>query len=215
MIKIYALVCTVLLVIVSGCVSTSKYKELETQLGEAQQENEELARKIDSLEEEYSVGIANREEQARAMEEMVDELKEEVNDKAVTINQLEDTLRIEIVEKLFFDSGSAVVKPSGREMLVRIAPILKEANGQTIRVVGHADALPPSARLQKKYPSNWDLSVARATSVIKVLQWGLGINPQRLVAAGVAEYRPLSTGEEEDVLAANRVVEIILVPSKE
>jgi chemotaxis protein MotB len=215
MLRIYALMSIALLVILSGCISTSKYNLLQTELGEVRQENEELTRKFDVLEEEYAVGIASKEARARTMEEMVNELKSEVDAKTVKINILEDSLHIEVVNRLLFDSGSATIKPEGREVLARIAPILERAEGETIKVVGHTDERPPSARLQKRYPSNWDLSVARATSVVKVLQWGLGINPQRLVAAGVSEYRPLATGEEEDVQAANRAVEIILLPSKD
>lgn len=215
MVRIYALMSIALLVILSGCVSTSKYNLLQAELYEERQENIELTQKIDVLEEEYAVGIASKEAHARTMEEMVNELKSEVDAKTVKINLLENSLHIEVVNKLLFESGSATIKPEGREVLARIAPILKRAEGDTIKIIGHTDERPPSARLQKRYPSNWELSTARATSVITVLQWGLGINPQRLVAAGVAQYRPLASGEEEDVQAANRAVEIIIVPSKD
>ncbi|MFQ5329830.1 MAG: flagellar motor protein MotB [Thermodesulfobacteriota bacterium] len=215
MVRIYALMSIALLVILTGCVSSSKYNLLKTELVETKEENSELARNVLLMEKEYADGIANRETQAETMEEVVDELQDEVDAETVKVNLHENTLHIEVVNRLLYESGSAAIKPEGREVLARIAPILKRAEGKTIKVVGHTDPLPPSARLRKRYPSNWDLSVARATSVIKVLQWGLGINPKRLVAAGVAEYRPLAVGEEEDVEAANRAVEIILVPSEE
>jgi len=213
--KLYALLSLVLLVALSGCVSSAKYNLLQSQLDETIKENEALTKKVEDIKEGYDTGIASKEERARAMEDMVNELKEELDAKTVKINLLEGSLRLEVVEKMLFDSGSVIIKPGGREVLKRIAPILKRAEGQTIRIVGHTDKRPPSVRLQEKYPSNWELSTARAASVINVLQWGFGINPKRLVAEGVAQYRPLATGDEKDPMATNRAVEIILVPTKE
>ena len=122
---------------------------------------------------------------------------------------LEERLKITLVEKLFFKSGSAEVNQKGREILSRIAPTLQNANDQEIRIVGHADSIPIGKKLSVTYLSNWELSTARATAIIQILQWGYGMNPERLVAEGVAHYRPLVMKTNEN-RASNRVVEIIL-----
>ena len=122
---------------------------------------------------------------------------------------IEKRLRVTAVEKLFFESGSADVKPRGRAILDKIAATLKDAENMEIHVKGHADQLPPGESISKKYPSNWELSVGRATAIIQVLQWGYKIDPKRMVAEGVAHYRPLVM-ETAGNRAMNRVVEISL-----
>ena len=110
---------------------------------------------------------------------------------------------------LFFASGSADVTGRGSDILARIAPTLQNAENQAIRIIGHADSIPIGKKLSATYPSNWELSTARATAIIQILQWGYGIRPERLVAEGVAHYRPLVMETNEN-RASNRVVEIIL-----
>ena len=150
--------------------------------------------------------------QEQTMQEMIAELQEEIDAKLIRIQMLENCLTVELVEKLLFESASAKVSREGRKLLARIAPILKNAGDQEIRIVGHTDELPPSAKTKKKYPSNWELSTARATSVIRILQWGYGIDPNRLVAEGVAHYRPLKMENDQGVRTKNRTVEILLKP---
>ena len=148
-------------------------------------------------------------EQERVMKEMIESLKAEIEDKTVQIEMLEKRLRITIVDRLFFASGSAEVNSTGQDILARIAPSLQNAENQEIRIVGHADSVPIGKKLSATYLSNWELSTARATSIVRILQWGYDIAPERLVAEGVAQYRPLVMETVEN-RASNRVVEIIL-----
>ncbi len=208
-------------IILSGCVGTTTHQALQKECAVVKEENEQLQMRLTQLEysassqkESYAEAMARKEEQERAKQDMIEELKEEISAKEVEIKTLEGAVRVKLVERLFFDSGSATVKKKGREILARIAPILKRSESHTIRITGHADELPPGTKLRKRYPSNWELSVARATSVIQVLQWGYGVDPKRMVAEGVAHYRPLPVKNGEDVRAINRTVEIMLVPSK-
>lgn len=202
--------------IAGGCVSSSKYKTLESQHMMLQEENRELNARTISLNEQLTqvrdqnAQLAQQKrDQERLMNQMIENLKTEVSNKSVQIEMMEESLQLKAIEKLFFESGSAVVSRPGRSILARIAPTLKEANEKEIRIVGHADQIPIGEKLAEKYPSNWELSTARATAIAQILQWGYGIDPKRIVAQGVAHYRPLVMETEEN-RATNRVVEIIL-----
>jgi chemotaxis protein MotB len=197
-------------------VSTTQYQDLETQYTTLQEENRTVEARNMSLNEELTqvkdqnTKLAHlRKEQEVMMNQMMNDLKAEVANKSVQISMYEETLRVKVVEKLFFSSGSAVVSRQGRKILARIAPTLKQAQDQEIRIIGHADQLPPGDKLSQKYPSNWELSTARATAIVQMLQWGYGIDPKRLVAEGVAHYRP-AVIETKRNRATNRFVEIVL-----
>ena len=198
-----------------GCVSTSRYNALESEYGTLQEENRQLRGDLDEQKSWHEQEIEAKEVQEQAMQEMIAELQEEIDAKMVRIQMLENYLKVELVEKLLFESALAKVSSDGRKMLARIAPILKRAGNQEIHIVGHADDLPPSARTKEKFPSNWELSTARATNVIQILQWGYGIDPHRLIAEGVAHYRPLNMGKDQEVRASNRAVEILIKPVRQ
>lgn len=190
--------------IVSGCVSSRNYRDLENSCAKMELE-------LTQAEEDKARLVKQKKEQEELMNRVIESLKEEIEYKFAEIEMLEERLKITFVEKLFFKSGSAEVNQKGREILSRIAPTLKNAEDQEIRIVGHADSIPIGKKLSATYLSNWELSTARATAIIQILQWGYGINPERLVAEGVAHYRPLVMETDEN-RASNRVVEIILTP---
>jgi chemotaxis protein MotB len=199
----------------TGCVSTSRYNALESEYGTLQEENRKLKEDLDEQKKWHEQELEAKEVQKQAMQEMIAELQEEIDANMVRIQMLENYLQVELVEKLLFESASAKVSRDGRKILARIAPILKRAGNQEIHIVGHADDLPPSVRTKEKFPSNWELSTARATNVIQILQWGYGIDPHRLVGEGVAHYRPLKMGKDQEVRERNRAVEILLKPVRQ
>ncbi|HKS65173.1 MAG TPA: peptidoglycan -binding protein [Xanthobacteraceae bacterium] len=115
--------------------------------------------------------------------------------------------------EVFFDAGAAVVRPEGRAELDKLATALLELEKQiptdvawVLRVDGHTDVRPIASA---QYPSNWELSAARAISVVQYLI-GKGISPQRLVAAGFGEFQPLEAGQSEDAYRRNRRIELKL-----
>lgn len=109
-------------------------------------------------------------------------------------------------ERLFFDSGNADIRDAGKAVLHSLARILKDTEGD-IRVAGHTDDVPISTEI---YPTNWELSVARATRVVRYLVAESGIQPERLSASGYADSRPRVPGTDADARAANRRVEIVI-----
>jgi chemotaxis protein MotB len=205
----------------TGCVSSSKYKALEVEhqslkedTAQLEDDNLQLADELDDLKTASNDLTRQKEDQEHNMRKMIDGLQDAVEAKSGEIELLEDTLKLKLVDRLFFAPGSASISPQGRKILARIAPILKDAKDQEIRVVGRCDKLPPGSELKKTYPSNWELSASRSIAIIQVLQWGYGIDPARMVAVGVAHYKPLKMNNpKKDERATNRVVEILLTPS--
>ena len=115
-------------------------------------------------------------------------------------------IHLTLDDKLLFDSGSARLTTGGENLLNRVARIIKPLK-RTIRVEGHTDNRPISTAA---YPSNWELSTARAISVVKYLVHAAGIAPQYLAAAGYGDSKPRAPNDTEGSMSKNRRVEIIL-----
>jgi chemotaxis protein MotB len=116
-----------------------------------------------------------------------------------------------MVEKILFDSGKADIKTNGKKVLDRVAEILKTITDKQIRIEGHTDNVPIGATLAEKFPTNWELSTARATTVARYLQ-EKGVSPAVLNAAGYSEYKPVESNETDEGKAKNRRIEIVLIP---
>lgn len=117
--------------------------------------------------------------------------------------------------ELLFPSGEATIVPEGKQSLAQLADTLKQVTKDipgdidwVLRIDGHTDRRPIATA---RFPSNWELSTARALSVVRFLA-ERGIPPRRLAAAGYGEYQPVDTGESEAALARNRRIEIKLTP---
>jgi chemotaxis protein MotB len=119
-------------------------------------------------------------------------------------------LTVDVAEQLFFDSGRAALKDSGKKVLKEVADAMQDYADKAIRVVGHTDDVPISKAAQKVFPSNWELSAARATTVVRFLQEA-GIAPGRLIATGRAEYAPVAPNDSPEGRQKNRRIEITLI----
>jgi len=116
-------------------------------------------------------------------------------------------LIISLGEGGVFDSGSDQIKPEGKAILNAIASSLVSLDNP-IRIEGHTDDVPIS---NSRFPSNWELSTARATAMIAYLITGFGLRPEMLSAAGYAEYHPAASNDTEEGRARNRRVDIIVL----
>lgn len=142
---------------------------------------------------------------------LVGELQQEIKQGEIQITQLKDKLTVNMVEKVLFDSGSAVIKKNGKKVLDRVADILKSIKDRQIKVEGHTDNVPIGSAIIEKFPTNWELSTARATTVVRYLQ-ERGVAPGPLSAEGYSEYRPVASNDTEENKAKNRRIEIVLLP---
>lgn len=118
---------------------------------------------------------------------------------------------------VFFESGSAELAPEGLDRLKEVGTRLQHAYaGRTIRIEGYTDSNPIRGRLKETYPSNWELSAARAASVARHLQWTYDIAPERLEVVGYGPYQPIASNDTEEGRRMNRRVRIaVLPPNKE
>lgn len=142
-----------------------------------------------------------------AYDALVADLRGEVDSKEVRVRRFGEKLEINFVDKVLFDSGSAVVTPHGRDVLGKVASGLGKIKDKGIYVVGHTDTMPIHSAL---YPSNWELSTARAAAVIRFLSDSGGVAPERLTAMGRAFYQPVASNSTPEGRQENRRVEIIV-----
>jgi len=207
----------------------TKRDQLSREVVDLKNKHSENSARIKTLEEELlvrntQIALVSQEKEAAIAEKeraiagvkstydsLVSELKQEIKQGEVQITQLKDKLTVNMVEKILFDSGSAVIKKNGTRVLDRVAEILKGLSGQQIKVEGHTDNVPIGPGLAEKFPTNWELSTARATTVVRYLQ-GRGVSPTVLSAEGYADYRPVSPNDTDEGKAKNRRIEIVLIP---
>ncbi len=143
---------------------------------------------------------------------LVSELQEEIKKGEIKVTQVLDRLSVNMVEKILFDSGSADIKPEGLKVLERLGGILKKVTDKQIRVEGHTDNIPIGGKLAERFPTNWELSAARATNVVKFLSEKVGVDPKFLTAAAYSMNRPVASNNTKEGRAQNRRIEISLIP---
>lgn len=148
----------------------------------------------------------------KTYEDLVREMKGEIEQGDVKITQAVDKLSVNFIDKILFDSGSAEIKDQGLDVLKRVGDIVKKVADRQIRVEGHTDDVPIGVKLREKFPTNWELSTARATTVVRYLQATVGIDPALLSAAGYSEHRPVADNATPEGKAQNRRIEIVLLP---
>lgn len=225
-------------VALGGCVSSGKYERLETEknqeIADLQRERSALQAERAALETEKTAletdkralkdQIAALERQKAALEAasqerqseydaLVKKLSAEVERGQLQVRQYQNMLSVDVAEKIFFDSGRAELKESGKEVLAKVGEALKSYGDKVIRVVGYTDNVPIAKTMQRIYPTNWELSVARATNVVRFLQEA-GVPPERMVAAGRGEYSPVADNETPEGRQKNRRIEIMLIDQK-
>jgi chemotaxis protein MotB len=196
--------------------STTSQKEMQELLKKIQQSEESLQQKEDELRErnkKYMELQAAMEKQAEALAT----LKKKVADalvgfegKGLSVIQKNGKVYVSVDEKLLFKSGKWDIEKAGVEALAEVSKILEQNTDINIVVEGHTDNV--------KYMGtgalvdNWDLSVKRATTVVRTLLKNRAIDPQRITAAGRGEFVPLDTNETTEGRQKNRRTEIILTP---
>jgi len=136
-------------------------------------------------------------------------LRHELENKSVELEYLKGRLTVRLLDKILFKSGSAHILSSGKEVLDKLAVPIANTHDR-MRIVGHTDDVRISQALQRKYPSNWELSAARASSVVRYFQEKHGIDPLRMEAVGLSKYHPVTDNKDDASRQRNRRVEVIL-----
>lgn len=142
------------------------------------------------------------------MKMLQEELKEEIKSGDVSVEKENRGIVVTFVAEILFDSGKAKVKTEGLNILKKTASVLKDVDND-ISIEGHTDNVPIK---YSGWKSNWELSTARALSVLHFLVESEGLNPEKLSATGYGEYKPIASNETSDGRQKNRRVEIVIKP---
>ncbi len=247
--------CSIALLL-SACVSRSKYIQLESELArtnetlsytnsrlsyteesrekcvdsladfqgrikEKEDEKIQLSEKMEDLKYDIKKKESTIEEQTRVIRELhstkekiESSLQEQIEAQEVKIEEIEGKLKVTFVDKILFDTGKVEIGKRGQEALLGLADSLRENKNQNIVVEGHTDDVPIGLVLMDKYPTNWELSAARATGVARFLQEKGWLEPERLSVAAHSYYKPVASNDTAKGRRQNRRIEIILVPKK-
>lgn len=152
------------------------------------------------------------EKATKTYEELQKKLEKEIQDGQIQLTEMKNRLTMTMVDKILFASGSADVSKDGRKVLDKVIAILKDVKDKRIQVEGHTDNVRIFSSIKTKYPTNWELSTARATQVVRYLQEEGGLDPKLLSATGYSEYQPLAPNDTDEGKAKNRRIEIVLLP---
>ena len=196
----------------------AKSGSLSKEISELRRQNRLLKDEKNKLQSEALALEVQRKEEFLEMQityqDLLRNMKSEIEKGKVTIAQLEGKLKVNMMGEILFDSGETTIKPQGVKVLARVGRALLSVSDKIISVEGHTDNVPIGLGLKKRYPTNWELSAARATAVARYLQEKIGIDPGSLSATGYGQYKPIASNKTEKGRAKNRRIEIILFPKE-
>lgn len=183
----------------------SQQESLDASLRQKRLELDERERLINELQ-----GIIN------AQNERVAQILNSVQDallgfgsEELTVTQKDGKVYVAMSDKLLFQSGSAKLDKRGKEALEKLAEVLNSQNDIDVYIEGHTDSKPINTA---QFKDNWDLSVIRATSVVRILTQEYGVNPLKVVPSGRGEFMPVDDNDTNDGRSKNRRTEIIIAP---
>ena len=152
-----------------------------------------------------------KDELQRAMEDLQKKLNKEITDKEIKLEMAERGLVITFVDKVLFDSGKAQIKEGAFSALDKVSGVIrKRVSDRDIGIEGHTDNVPIK---HSGWKSNWELSTARATSVLHYLVDEGKVNPARCSAIGYGEFRAVASNDTPEGRQENRRVEIVIMPT--
>jgi len=188
-------------------------KELEANVAAQRQDVNQLQAELEAR----NARLMEMEEMLYQKDRVLDDLREKVAEalmgfegQGLTVTRRDGKVYVSLDEKLLFKSGSTVVDPNGVRALQQLAVVLANNPDINIMIEGHTDDVP--FRKGSSIKDNWDLSVLRATSIVRILLDGSGIEPTRLTVAGRGEFLPVDPAKTPEARRKNRRTEIILSP---
>jgi chemotaxis protein MotB len=158
-----------------------------------------------------SKGASSGEIKRQLESELMDSNRNKSGGENISVLSDERGVVIRVLDKAFFDEGKAELKDGAKGALDKIVPIIKGVDNH-VRIEGHTDNVPINTN---EFKSNWELSVRRATEVVRYFVEKRGLPPERISATGYAEYRPIVQNNSPKNKSLNRRIEIIVVKSNE
>jgi chemotaxis protein MotB len=178
--------------------------EQQNKLTQSQKDLQSQKQKLEQLQ-----NLLNQ--QKAASEELKNKMAEALkgfNSNELTVYQKDGKVYVSLSENLLFPSGSAVVNPKGVDALSKLAAVLNLNNDVSVNIEGHTDSIP----IRGRYQDNWDLSTARANSIVRILVNNYKVDPTRVISSGHSFYEPVASNSTPEGRAKNRRTEIILSP---
>ena len=155
-----------------------------------------------------SAELATMGELAPVQKQLDEDLAKEIQEGKIALSLQPRGLILSLRESALFPPGQDTFNPEAVPMLGKVAEALRRLPGQPVRLEGHTDNVPIQTA---QFPSNWELSAARANAVLELLSGRLGIEPERFAVAGYADYHPVSTNETLEGRGHNRRVDIVVL----
>jgi len=198
-------------------------KNLNNDKTSLQNENATVQKDLKALSSESKMTIADQAKRLKSLQDMIQaqkdvmsKLKNSIADALMnyktdelSVYTKDGNVYVSLQEKLLFKSGSDVVDPKGKEALKTLAQVLNSTKDITVLIEGHTDNIPIKTNLFK---DNWDLSTARATSIVRILTKDNSFDSNRITASGKSEFHPVKPNDTVEGRAANRRTEVILSP---
>lgn len=178
--------------------------EQQSKLNQSQKDLQSQRQKLEQLQ-----NLLNQ--QKAASEELKNKMAEALqgfNSNELSVYQKDGKVYVSLSENLLFPSGSAVVNPKGVDALSKLAAVLNLNNDVSVNIEGHTDSIP----IRGRYQDNWDLSTARANSIVRILVNNYKVDPARVLSSGHSFYEPVASNSTPEGRAKNRRTEIILSP---
>jgi chemotaxis protein MotB len=188
----------------------SKLDQAKSSLTSAQAENQKVKGQIAALQQQLADLETEKEMVGQRAKGLEDEMRSDLESRDVTISNLQGRLTVNILDRVMFNSGEAVVKPDGEAVLRKIASLLAGHPELKIHVIGHTDNVP----IRGRFASNWELSTARALAAVHFLTEKAGVDPRRVGAVGYGEYRPIADNSTAEGRARNRRIAITILPDE-
>jgi chemotaxis protein MotB len=189
----------------------AELEEVRTLAARSRSEAVELREKLTGSESRVSELEKEKEAAVHTHQGLEEEMRAELESKDVTISQLQGKLTVNILDRILFDSGEAVLKSGGEGVLQKIAGILAQHPTLKIHVIGNTDNVPIRAHARSRFASNWELSTARALAAVRFLTETAGVDPRRVGAVGYGEFRPVADNATAEGRARNRRIAISIL----
>jgi flagellar motor protein MotB len=170
---------------------------------------QEAAQGIAELKDEMAELKHAKEAAAGAQSALESQMRAALESKDIAISELQGKLTLSILDRILFDSGQAEIKPEGQEVLRKVAAVLDQYPNRQIQVNGHTDNVPIHT---SQFPTNWELSAARALAAVRFLVEQAGVDPKRLAAVANGEFQPVADNSTPEGRAKNRRIAIIVLP---
>jgi len=217
-----ATVLTAILIAVLAGVSTwrrtAELAEAQQHLAQAQQAAATNAAQAGELQTRWQAAEARvaelehqTEQATQAQKSLESEMRHALESRDVTISELQGRLTVNILDRILFDSGEAQLKPEGEAVLRQVATVLAQYPSRQVHVIGHTDNVPIRPGMRARFPSNWELSTARATAAVRFLTEQAGVDSRRLGAVGYGEFHPLADNATPEGRARNRRIAVVVM----